>query len=91
MKLEIEATKCGACPGDGVVRAPRPGVDWPSPCSCKARRFYTQYTLGRLLDEDPKAIERVHELSARSEVSFRVLSKLEAAGLLAAGAEEVDT
>lgn len=84
MILQLEVLGCPRCPGDGVVRpkGARAGVDWPTPCSCEARRFHTQYTLGRLLDEDPRAIERVHDVCAGGVVSYRVFDKLAKAGLL---------
>lgn len=75
---------CTVCPGDGVVRpAPaRVGKDWPTPCECRGGQAFTQYTLGRLLDEDPEAIVRVYELRARGAVALRVFNKLARAGLL---------
>ena len=74
--------QCVACPGDGVVRPKRPGVDWPEPCLCEAKTRYSQYTLGRMLEEDPKTIVRVHELRARHEACRRILSKLALRGFL---------
>ena len=77
--LEVE---CTMCPGDGVVRGRRAGVDWPTPCSCRARQAFTQYSLGKLLEEDPKTIARVFELRASSAVAARVLSALDRVGLV---------
>lgn len=74
---------CRTCPGDGVVRPLRPGVDWPSACACEARTGFTQYQLGRVLEEDARTIVRVEELRATSGVALRVLAKIERAGLLA--------
>lgn len=68
--------KCQHCPGDGVVRSKRPGIDWPTPCSCGARRAFTQYQLGRLLSESPKTIVRVNELRVGGEVAGRIFRKL---------------
>lgn len=73
---------CPRCPGDGVVRPVRAGVDWPEPCPCEARRAFTQYHLGRILEEEPRAIVRVSELRAGGAVSSRVLSKLWLKGLV---------
>lgn len=67
---------CPRCPGDGVVRPSRPGVDWPEPCLCEARTSFSQYQLGRVLEEEPKTIVRVAELRARREVCSRILDKL---------------
>lgn len=73
---------CKVCPGDGVVRSRRPGVDWPEPCVCGARRAFTQYSLARVLEEDPKTIVRVYDLRATGSVAGRVLNKLAAKGFL---------
>ena len=70
------AYACPRCPGDGVVRAERPGVDWPEPCLCEARTAFSQYQLGRVLDEEPKTIVRVAELRAGPDVCARILHKL---------------
>lgn len=73
---------CPRCPGDGVVRPRRAGVDWPEPCTCEARTAFTQYQLGRVLEEEPKTIVRVYELRAGAEVSQRVLRKLAQKGFV---------
>lgn len=69
-------TECVQCPGDGVVRAKRPGVDWPVPCPCRAQRCITSNQLGRMLDEDPGTIVRVAHLRTKPETALRVLEKL---------------
>lgn len=79
--IEFELA-CAICPGDGVVRGMRAGVDWPMPCSCEARQSFTQYSLARLIDEDPKTIVRVHQLRARPSVAGRILDKLVQARLV---------
>ena len=77
---------CATCPGDGVVRPARPGVDWPTPCECKSRRVFTNYQLARRLEESPKAIVRVSLGRATTAVCLRVLRKLDECGLLREGA-----
>lgn len=68
--------ECKRCPGDGVIRARRPGVDWPTPCPCEARRRFSQYQLGRLLGERPATVVRVNDLRSGGGVGARVLSKI---------------
>lgn len=75
---------CTLCPGDGVIRAKRPGVDWPTKCVCGAKRSaLTNYTLGRRLGINPRVVLTVYELVARPRSYERVLDALAAAGLLA--------
>ncbi len=82
MRLAFEVT-CAHCPGNGIIRPARPGIDWPTACPCGGRRTFTQYQLGRLLGEDPRAIERVAEMRARHDVCLRVFRKLAKADLRA--------
>lgn len=73
---------CAACPGDGVIRGQRAGVDWPTPCACKARSVFSQYELGRILEVSPKTLVRLHLLTARPSTAARVLEKLALHGFL---------
>lgn len=73
---------CSLCPGDGVRRAKRPGVDWPTPCSCEARKTFSQYQLARVLEEEPETIVRLHSGRTTPRVSYRILEKLTGLGLL---------
>jgi hypothetical protein len=68
--------ECAHCPGDGVVRPARPGIDWLYPCSCEARRSMTNYQLARVIHENPKTIVRVAHCRAGLDVCVRVLHKL---------------
>lgn len=70
------AYECPRCPGTGVVPPRRPGIDWPEPCTCGARKTLTQYQLARLLDEYPSTIVRLHEVRAGDYVSMRIAHKL---------------
>ncbi len=70
------AFECPHCPGDGVIRPKRPGVDWPSPCPCEARRSFSNYQLGRRPGVDPRTIVRVAHLRSSSDVAYRVLHGL---------------
>ncbi|HET9045060.1 MAG TPA: hypothetical protein VFN70_18020 [Burkholderiales bacterium] len=68
--------KCTLCPGDGVQRPARPGIDWPTPCPCKARKTLTNYQIGRIVDMSPRAIVRIDAVRAKPPVAERFLSKL---------------
>jgi len=70
------AVDCTHCPGDGVRRGKHAGVDWPAPCTCGGRKEITQYQLGRLIDESPRAVVRLHECRTTPGVSSRLLCKL---------------
>ncbi len=76
MARVLFAYSCPTCPGDGVVRARRPGVDWPEPCVCEARRAFTQYQLARLFEEQPRTIVRINEGRSQSHTCVRVLNKI---------------
>lgn len=71
----VYEVKCTVCPGDGVVRPNRPGVDWPSACSCQARKQLTNYQLGRILEESPRSILAVDRLRAKPTVAARIIEK----------------
>lgn len=75
MSRLIFEIRCPACRGTGV-RSPDRAGDWPTPCPCEARSSFSQYQLGRILEESPKAIERLATLRTRADVSRRILGKL---------------
>jgi hypothetical protein len=69
--------KCTLCPGDGVIRGARPGIDWPTPCPCKARKQLTNYQVGKILEESPRSILNIDRMRAKGTVAERVISKFE--------------
>ncbi len=73
VRFDVE---CTLCPGTGIRRPVRPGVDWPEPCTCGGRQSLSQYQIGRLLDESPRTILRLHECRTTPAVSKRLLGKL---------------
>ena len=87
MAVVIFSHPCTLC-DRGIIPLARPGVDWPERCGCEGKRSFTQYELASRLDEDPRAIVRVHELRAGDIVAGRVLAKLAEARLLVATPEE---
>lgn len=70
------AFTCPSCPGDGVVRGARAGVDWPTACACGAKRSVSTYQIARAIKVDPRVLVRVFFLRARADTCERVLEKL---------------